>query len=106
MSIEGKSPPVPEKICPIALKNLYIAEKFDYDIVDDRFFPSKVTYMVHGKKGTKAGDGGDGGKQGSPALAGKILVFELDQAANVKTHAINGKCALIGLNLGKFSKIP
>lgn len=47
--------------------------------------------MVHGKKGTKAGDGGDGGKQGHPGLAGKILLFELDQAAKLKTFANDGK---------------
>lgn len=94
MGIEGKSPPVPEKLCPTDLEKLWKtdSEKFDFDELDHRTFPRAITYMVHGKKGTKAGDGGDGGKQGEAGRAGKIMVFELDQAAKLKTYENDGKC--------------
>lgn len=48
------------------------------------------TCTVNEKRGIKAGNGGNGGRHGDPGLAGKIMLFQLDQKSNLKNHTSNG----------------
>lgn len=90
-SVEGKDPPFPDEFmmsCTYTLESTWEEEDFEY-----KRHPGtdSTPYTVYGKPGTKAGNGGDGGKQGNPGLAGKIMIFELAQATNLNTYAIDGK---------------
>lgn len=95
MEIEGISPPVPDETCPYDLRKLWDAENFDIHKFEHSLLSDERHILVHGKKGTKAGNGGDGGKQGDPGRAGKIMLFELDQSAEMKTYANDGKCTTL-----------
>lgn len=90
LGIEGKTPPVPEHTCRITMVDIWRKGNFEHECESvGLLFSSKCT--VHGKNGTKAGDGGNGGKQGNPGLAGKTLMFELDRKSNLKIQSNNGR---------------
>lgn len=91
LCVKGENPPFDPKYCPIDLTLSWQKNNFTFNKTRGNDVNGEVELIVQGKEGTKAGDGGDGGKQGNPALAGKIVIFELDQAANIKTQTHNGK---------------
>lgn len=90
LGIEGITPPIPGHTCRIAMEGIWRKANFEYECkMDGPLLGSKCT--VYGKNGTKAGDGGNGGRQGDPGLAGKRMLFELDQKSKLRIQTKNGK---------------
>lgn len=89
MGIEGKTPPVPGHTCYNTMVNIWRKENFEHEC--ESALPLSFVCTVHGKNGTKAGDGGNGGKQGDPGTAGKKLLVELDGKSNLRIETKTGK---------------
>lgn len=92
LGINGDIPTIPDD-CWQASKQFWENAGFECTYWKKYSFPSftmEEYYTVIGKNGTKAGDGGNGGIRGNPGRAGKMLLFELEQAPKLNISKNDG----------------